>query len=85
MKAKSLKTHYRFEIGNLDVEIVHESETEDNLASVDIPELCLIATQLDELILALMNVRRDMKLRGFETGKPRKGTPSITVMQGVRS
>ena len=85
MKAKSLKTHYRFEIGNLDVEIVHETETEDDLASIEIPDLCLCAESMDELILALMNVRRDMKLRGFKTGKSRKGTPSITVMQGMRS
>lgn len=83
MKAKSTRTEYRFEIGNLDVAITHESDPDGNYPSVEIPELCLIANQLDELILALLEVRRDMKTRGYESGKPGRTVPEIDVIERV--
>lgn len=83
MKAKSTRTEYRFEIGNLDVAITHESETDQEFPSVEIPELCLMATHLDELILALLEVRRDMKLRGHASGNPGRTVPEIDVIERV--
>lgn len=83
MKTKSTRTDYVFEIGNLDVKITHETETDQDFASVEIPELCLIANQLDELILALLEVRRDMKLRGYQSGKPGRTVPEIDVIERV--
>lgn len=79
MRAKTTRTAYGFEIGNLDVTITHETGSGLNLPSVEIPELCIDASDIDSLILALMEVRRDMKLRGHETGKPKRRTPAITV------
>lgn len=83
MKVKSTRTEYRFEIGNLDVVVTHESETNDNFPSVEIPELCLLANHFDELILALLEVRRDMKIRGHQTGKPGRTVPEIDVIESV--
>lgn len=83
-RARSTRTEYRFDIGNLDVAIVHETETEQDFPSVEIPEVCIVANQLDELILALLEVRRDMKTRGHATSKPRKATPSVTKVLAPR-
>lgn len=76
-RARSTRTQYRFDIGNLEIEIVHETETEQDLPSLEVPEMCLVANQLDELILALLEVRRDMKTRGHATGNPSKPKPSV--------
>lgn len=77
-RAKSTRTEYRFDIGNIEIAITHETETNDDFPSVEIPEVCLVANQLDELILALLEVRRDMKTRGHATGTPSKPKPSVT-------
>lgn len=84
MRAKTTRTEYGFEIGNLDIKIVHETASAPYSPSIEIPDLCIDASDIDSLILALMEVRRDMKLRGHETGKPKRRTPAITVNGGVR-